>query len=510
MKLQKPYVVMGMLAALCLLWSAMNVQCGEKVIVIAIDDWKTLDPAYLTLQRESAIAKFIYNGLVGWKYGGTDIVPDLAASWEVSEDGLEYTFYLRKGVKWHEPEYGELTAFDVKYSFDRILDPATQAPLASAYAMIKTVEVIDLYTVKITLKYPFPGFLHRVAGYKADFIVKKEAIEKWGADYGLHPVGTGPFKWVSGDPRGDIILMAFDQYFKGRPRVDKVILRHIPDPDVAIAAFEAGDVDIVPVPSAVVLERFSRDPNVKLSSKPGLNMNYIVFNHNIPPFNDIRVRKAVLHAIDKKTLLDTVLKGLAVDLTGPLPASAMYYEPDVPSYEYNPQLSKELLAEAGYPNGFSTTLYTYVGRVSVDVCIAIQAMLKEVGIYVDVKVLEIAAWAEVVKTGTAPLAFMRITRPPEPDEFLKPVLLSTSFPAWNFGRYINPKVDELILAGASETDPGSRKAIYSQLQKIVVEDAANVWLFSDLVVTAYRPYIVGFEEDPFWNSLINEQVDVVK
>jgi len=496
------------IGVVCLL--AVSVIGAEKTLVIAIDDWKTLDPAYLTLQRESAIAKFVYNGLVGWEYGSTNIVPDLATSWEVSEDGTEYVFHLRHGVKWHDPEYGELTAFDVKYSFDRVLDPATQAPLAKSYAMIDRVEVVDPYTVKFILKYPFPGFLHRVAGYKADFIVKKEAVEKWGPDYGLHPVGTGPFKWVTGDPRGDIVLVAFDDYFKGRPKIDKVILRHIPDPDVAVAAFEAGDVDIVPIPNAVILERFQRDPNVRISTAVGLNLNYIVMNNAVPPFNDIRVRKAVLHAINKEELFDTILKGVAADLTGPLPASALYYDPNVPKYEYNPSLAKQLLAEAGYPNGFSTTLYTYVGRLSVDVCIAIQAQLRQVGINVDVKVLEIAAWAEVVKTGTTPMAFMRITRPPEPDEFLRPVVLSTSFPAWNFGRYVNPTVDALIEAGSKETDPQKRAKIYSEIQRLVVEDACNVWLFSDVVATAYRPFIVGFKEDPFWNTLINENVDIVK
>jgi len=478
---------------------------GENVLVIPVDDWETLDPAYLTLQRESAIAKYIYNGLVGWEYGGTEIVPDLAKSWEVSKDGLEYTFYLRQGVQWHKG-YGELTAEDVKYSFDRILNPETKATLAHAYNMIDQVVVVDRYTVKIKLKYPFAPFLHRIAGYKADFIVKKEAVEKWGEDYGLHPVGTGPFEWISGDPRGDIVLKAFDQYFKGRPKADKVILRHIADPDVAVAAFDAGDLDMVQVPSPEVLERYLQDPNVEVSMSSGLNLNYIVLNNKMPPFNDIRVRRAICCAIDKKALFDTILKGIGTDLTGPVPASANFYEPDVTTYPYDPDKSKQLLAEAGYPNGFNTTLYTYVGRTSVDVCVAIQDQLKKVGISVDLKALEISAWADVVVTGTAPMVFMRITRPPDPDEFLTPVVLSTSDPQWNFGHYSNAAVDALVKAGAREADSEKRSQIYSWVQKIVTWDAPNIWLFSDVVATAYRPYIKGFKEDPFWNTIINEEV----
>ena len=179
-------------------------------------DWESMDPAYITLQQESAIAMNIYNGLVNWEYGSTEIVPDLAQSWDISEDGTVYTFHLRQGVMWQK-DYGELTAQDVKFTFDRILNPATSAPLASTYSIINSVDIIDDYTVQFTLNEPYAPFLLLLVPYKAGGIVNQQALKEFGDDYGLNPIGTGPFQWVEGDPRGEIVLEAFDNYYAGRP-----------------------------------------------------------------------------------------------------------------------------------------------------------------------------------------------------------------------------------------------------------------------------------------------------
>ena len=481
--------------------STVNGAQEKGTIRWAVTDWKTLDPAFLTLMNESAIAMNIYSGLVTYKYGGTEIVPDLAKSWEISKDGLTYTFRLREKVKWHHG-FGEFTAQDVKFTLERLLDPKTKSFSAGSYKLLNKVNVVDKYTVQIILKEPHAPFLHLLTPYKAGGIVKKEAIEKWKEDYGMHPVGTGPFEWVSGDPRGDIVLKAFNDYYAGRSKIDKIVFIHISEDSVAYAAFEGGDLDLVSVRSPEMLRQFQSDSKMAVQTVVGLNLNYIVMNNSVKPFNDLKVRQAVNHAVNKQALLDTVLKGIGFDLTGPVPANANFYEPDVTKYPYNPEMAKKLLAEAGYPNGFSTTLYTYIAGPAVPVSTAIQDQLKKVGIQAELKALEIAAWQEVVKTGTAPLCYMRLTRPPDPHEFLNAVANSKSFPQWNFGRYSNPSVDGLIEEGRRESDPKKRKAIYSSIQKTIAQDAPNVWIFSDIIATAHRPYIKGFKIDPFWNHVL--------
>jgi peptide/nickel transport system substrate-binding protein len=475
----------------------------ENEVTWPVSDWKNMDPAFVTLQAESSMVMNIYGGLVKWKYGTTEIVPDLAESWEISEDGTLYTFHLRKGVKWHK-SYGEVTAKDVKYTFDRILDPKTGAMLAKHYKIIKEVIAVDDYTVKMILKEPYSPFLQRLVPYKAAGIVKKEAVEKWGSDYTFNPVGTGPFEWVSGDPRGDMVLKAFDEYYEGRPKIDKIIFKHVSESSVAYAAFEGGDLDFVEIRDPEILEQYQKDPKIVVHTSSGLNLNYIIINNKMKPFDDIRIRQAVNHAINKQALLETVLKGIGVELTGPVPKSANFYEADVAKYPYDPEKAKALLKAAGYPEGFKTTLYTYIAGPAVPVSTAVQDQLKKIGIQAELKALEIAAWMDVVTAGTVPMSYMRITRPPDPDGFVLPVVYSKSEPQWNFGHYNNPKVDEFVDEGRRTSDQDNRRTIYSKLQKLVAEDAPNVWIFSDIIAVAHHPYVKGFKLDALWNKLLYE------
>jgi len=474
---------------------------SETIVRWAVSDWKNMDPAFVTLQNESSIVMNIFSGLVKWKYGTTELAPDLAQSWDISDDGTVYTFHLRQGVKWQKG-FGEVTADDVKYTFDRILDPKTGAPLAKDYKIIKEVVVVDPLTVKMILKEPYSPFLQRLVPYKAAGIVKKEAVEKYGDQFTLNPVGTGPFEWVSGDPRGDMVLKAFDDYYEGKAKIDKVIFKHVAEMATAYAAFEAGDLDVVDVRDPEVLAQYQNDPDIVVETASGLNLNYIILDTSKKPFSDVRVRKAVSYAINKKALLETVLNGIGVDLTGPVPSSANFYDPDVEHFGFDPEKAKKLLTEAGYPDGFNTTLYTYIRGPAVPVSTAIQDQLKHVGIHIEIKALEIAAWMDVVTTGTTPMSYMRLTRPPDPDEFLLAVAYSKSDPQWNFGHYKNARVDQLIDEGRRVSDPKIRAGIYSEIQKLVVEDAPDVWIFSDIIATAHRPSLKGFKLDALWNKLL--------
>jgi peptide/nickel transport system substrate-binding protein len=483
-------------------------QPKEKVIRYPNGDWKSMDPAFITGVIESYVAMNIHAGLVSWDYGTTKIIPDLAESWQVSQEGTLYTFKLRKGAKFHKG-FGEVTAEDVKYSFDRVLDPKTGAYLAKTFAMVKEVKAVDKYTVQFVLDKPFAPFLMRLTSFKTGGIIPKAAVDKFGDKFGLNPVGAGPFEWVSGTPRADMVLKAFDEYYGGRPKVDRVVFPHIVDDSTAYVAFEAGDIDLVNVQDPEILKRYQASPKFEIQSKPGLNINYLVMNTQEKPFSDIRVRKAVAHAIDKKALIDTVLKGLATGLTGPFPSGCDFYEPNVAAYPYDPAQAKKLLAEAGYPNGFETTLYTFIWGPAVNVVTAIQGMLKQVGINAKIQADEPTANFEKVWTGKTPIAFFRLTRASEPDDYLSIQLDPASFPQWNFGHYKNPKVTDLLKQGITEPNPEKRREIYSSIQKMVMEDLPNVWLYSDNVTTAYHKHVKGYKLDPLWTKRMYP-ADIVK
>lgn len=462
-------------------------------------DWDTFDPAYTNLQAEASISVNIFSGLVRWDEGTVDIVPDLATHWDISEDGAVYTFYLREDAYFHHG-FGNVTAHDVKYTFDRITNPETASVHYNNYSIIEETTVIDDYTVEVRLERAYAPFMLLLIPYKAGSIISQAAIEERGMDFGANPVGSGPFQWMSGDPRGEIVLEAFDEYHGGRPALDQLTFTHISEEAVVHAAFQAGDLDAATVRDADTLARYQADPSVVVHTNSGTNLNYITMNPSIAPFDDIRVRQAVLHAIDMEGILDTVLSGIGARLTGPVPTVANFYEADVATFEYNPEKARELLAEAGYPDGFSTTLFTYIGGPAVPVSTIVQDQLRQVGIQVEMRALEVSAWSETVATSNVPMTFMRLTRSSDPHEFILPILHSESVPQSNYSRYNNPRADELIRAGSVETDSEARREIYSELQKIIVDDAVAAWLFSDVVAVVTRPYIKGFELDPLFNK----------
>jgi peptide/nickel transport system substrate-binding protein len=470
----------------------------DKVVRWNNGDWKTMDPAYVTGVLESYVVMNIYAALVQWEYGTMDVVPDLAESWDISDDGLTYTFHLRKGAQFHKG-YGEVTAKDVEYSYNRILNPDTGAALVKNYQMIKEVKALDKYTARFTLRDPFAPLLMRLTAFKAGGIVPKAAVEKHGDKFGMNPVGAGPFEWVSGNPRGDMVLKAFDNYYAGKPKLDKIIYPHITDNSVAYIAFEAGDLDVVNIQDPEILKRYKADPKIEVQTRPGLNINYIVMNTKQKPFSDVKVRQAVAHAIDKKALIDTVLQGLATELTGPIPSDCDYYTADVKKYPYDPAKAKALLKEAGYPNGFETTLYTFIWGPAVDVVTAIQGMLADVGIRAKIQADPPSTNLALVQEGNTPIAFFRLTRSSEPNAYLQ-TQLEPGRMQWNFGHYNNPKVTDMLKKGVQTSDRAKREKIYHELQKIMMEELPDIWLYSDNVSVAYHPYVNGFKLDPLWTK----------
>ncbi|MSP83827.1 MAG: ABC transporter substrate-binding protein, partial [Alphaproteobacteria bacterium] len=339
---------------------------GGSIVVTFQSDMATLDPMVGYDWSNWGLIKVLFDQLMDYVPGTGELTTDLAESFEVSPDGLVYTFKLRQGVKFHNGR--EMAAADMKYSLDRMANPATQCPGASYYdaivgfadAMAGTapglagVTAVDDYTLKIELSRPDAAFLHKLA-LNFTSAVPQEEVEKYGPDFGHNPVGTGAFKMTEWIPGQRIVFERNpDYYIAGRPLLDQVVFEVGQDPSVAMLRLERGEVDYVAdgVPPARFVEvRDNPDNKDKLIEGPQMQTGYVTLNTRVAPFDDVRVRKAVNMAIDKDRIIK-LINGRAEPANQPLPPAMPGHDNDYAGYPYDPDGAKALLAEAGYPDGF--------------------------------------------------------------------------------------------------------------------------------------------------------------
>jgi len=471
------------------------VAAGQGIVVAIGVDASTLDPQRTTDSATESINKNLYNNLVRFD-ANMEIVPDLATHWTVSEDGRTWTFYLREGVRFHDGT--PLDAQAVKQSFDRLLDPANAFPRASLHSDIVAVEVVGPYAVSFTTAQPAGAMLARMA-HPSAAIVSIPAVERWGSAFGQHPVGTGPFKFESWTPGQEIVLVRNGDYFKGAPAIERVTYRVVPEESVRTLMLQAGEVHVavgIPPDQIPLLERMR---GVEVKQTPSTMMMYLAMNGQKSPFNDVRVRQAMNYAINKEEIVEYLLSGLADVADSPLsPVIWGYARTGV--YEYNPQKARQLLAEAGYPNGFSMSLWTPVGRYLQDLPTAeiVQAQLAEVGINVRVETWEFGAYIEEIKKAQYDMVLLGWSPSTgDADWGLFPVFHSTQWPPQsNRALYGNPVADALMEAGQREPDQEKRREIYRELQQIIFNDAPWIFLWSTQQIVAHRSELTGIEIIP--------------
>ncbi|MCC6052016.1 MAG: ABC transporter substrate-binding protein, partial [Fervidicoccaceae archaeon] len=316
----------------------------EKILVVGTTyDPKTLDPALAYDIASAMVIQNVYDSLVGYKPGTTELEPKLAERWESNANGTEWIFYLRKNVKFHDGT--ELTADIVKQSIERA--KALQGPPSFLLDVIDRIEVIDKYTVKFVLKYPFSPF-PALAAFTIFSPVPPNAT-----DLDTKPIGTGPFKlesWIKGQ---QVVLVANKGYWRGAPKTDKVIIKIYPDPTSLRVALEKGEVDLAIGIQPSDYQALANNPNLKVAYIDGLVIEWLGMNLRKEPLSNPLVRKAINYAIDYDYILNNILRGTASRLYGPLPPGVFGYDTEVEKYgyKYNPELAKQLLAQAGYPNG---------------------------------------------------------------------------------------------------------------------------------------------------------------
>lgn len=473
----------------------------------------TLDPYETTDTLTKSVLAHIYEKLVEFD---ENMVPSpcLATKWEVSADGRTWTFELRKGVKFHDGT--PFNAEAVKYSFEKILNPENQYQRRSIYEMIERIDVIDEYKVAFTTKEPFGAFLAQLAN-PSGVIVSPTASEKWGRqEFGSHPVGTGPFKFVEWKAGQDVIVERFSEYWGGETsNIDRIVFKPVPEDGTRAMMLETGELDVAYAVAPADAVRLKDKPNLALVRVPSTRLMYIMMNNAKPPFNDVRVRQALNYAVDKQAIVDRLLHGFGTVADSPIPPTVW---PHVKAgvYEYNPEKAKQLLKEAGLEKGFKAKLWTPVGRYTMDaqVAEAVADYLRAVGVQVEFSTKEFATLvAEAKKPVNESQLEMALfawgTESADSDYALRLVYHSSEWAPKGYNRffYKNPEVDALLIEGMVNTDQAKRKEAYEKAQKLIWEDAPFIYLHTMDMSTVHNKRLQGVSVVPVeWVHLCKAKV----
>jgi peptide/nickel transport system substrate-binding protein len=462
-------------------------------------DIVTLDAPLVTQVPDYPLIMNIFDGLVRFKQGPDvttqELEPDLAERWEISPDGLTYTFYLRGGVQFQKG-YGEFTAEDVKYSFDRVLNADFKCPERSAMQIIESITVVDPLTIAIKLKSPSSGFLRGVLAYRAGYIVSRKAAEEkgWKA-FGLDPIGTGPYMLDSRVPGESLTLVANDGYWRGAPQIKKVIMYVIPDEMTAALSLVSGSLDMMINRVATVTAFLETQPGVSLMISPGETRGLVV---NTQHLSDLRVRQALAHAMDPAAIVSSAMLGLGFPLLQtPLSPAMFGYTDDLCLYPYNPAKAVELLAAAGYGPG---QLKVSIAVRSYDApwVEAVAGFWREVGIDATLNVLESGAFSAIRPTENWDLL---ATIPTRPDATLIfPYFASANIPSPNFARYT--AVDALQNEYTITTDEARQRELLQAWQRQISCDLPYIYTVDATRVTVTRSELKGDSPNThYWLTL---------
>ncbi len=455
---------------------ASGISAKTKVSITAGPEPKSLDAAlHPAGSLDVMIQRHLYDGLTFQETDGT-IKPALATSWKFLNP-TTVVFRLRKGVKFHDET--SFTASAVKLNLERTI-AHKRSRLNRFIKMIKSVRVIDDFTVEIKLKYPFAPILANLTHPVANF-VSPAAIKKYGKKLRRNPVGTGAFifkEWVGGE---FIRFEANPNYWGGKPAIDELVYRVVPEATTRVLQLRAGQIQLGCFLPPSQQADITNDPKLVLVKASLFRSIFIGMNSQLKPFNNPLVRQAVNYAVDTKTIVNKVMLGIGKPIQGPFGPNVWGYDPafEKMGYGYNPQKAKELLKKAGYPNGFETVFWHPSGRYTADkvAAEAIQAYLAKVGIRANLRTGSWGLVAPTIRKGKAPIYFYGWgTTTGDADMAMYFKFHSSMWGrSGNYSRYKNPKVDKLLEEGRKELDSAKRKAIYLKAAKQVTEDAP--WIF---------------------------------
>ncbi|PON17963.1 ABC transporter substrate-binding protein [Candidatus Entotheonella serta] len=417
------------------------------------------------------------------------MIPDLATEWAITDGGKTYTFKLRQGVKFHKG-FGDFSAEDVKYSYERVRAPKTASAYAGEFKNVEAIEVVDPHTIRFKLLKPF-NFLHKVA-INQGHIVKQKAVEQFGDDYPLNPIGTGPFMWDKWVQGSEIHLVANPDYYEGAPNIDRIIFKVIKEETSAEIALINGEIDIFwALQSPDVTNRLRQEKNITVLSRSANHTINFVMNQTYKPLSNIKVRQAIAYAVNRESMIADYFQGTKGMATGVLTKNFPEYSDQVTQYPYDPEKAKELLAEAGYPNGFELDVVSVSLRPYNEIPVMIAEDLRKIGIKPNIKVIERSAYGQARNKGEIQTALTGIVGPPDADHPLWALYQTQNFPPGkNTARY--DKIDNLLEAAQVEQD-AERQKLYEQIQQRATDDMPVLPLYEDRLFLAHRNAVKGFQ-----------------
>jgi peptide/nickel transport system substrate-binding protein len=497
--------------------------CGQKAernpnsfVESSIGDARRLNPVIANDSASGTINDQVFNGLV--KYDkDIKLIGDLAERWDVSNNGKTITFHLRKNVKWHDGV--EFTADDCLFTYQKFMDPKVATPYSSSYMDVSKAEVVDKYTFRVTYKEPFSPALESWSMG----IIPKHLLD--GKDintdaFNRHPIGTGPYKfkeWIAGQK---IVLEANDDYFEGRPNIDQFLYRVIPDSSTMFQELLSGGVDMMGLTPLQYLRKSETrriKENYRKFRYPANAYTYMGYNLTNLLFQDVKVRQALSYAINRQSIIDGLLLGLGKPCTGPFSYVSWAYNPMAKSYNYDPELTKKILAEEGWKdqnsdgilekNGkpFRFTILTNQGNTErIRAAEIIQQNLKSVGIDVSIRVMEWQAFLEQIDKRSFEVIILGWGMGRDPDLYDIWHSSKTKKGEYNFIGYKNSEVDRLLVDGRRTFDIEKRKKIYYRIHEILAEEQPYAFLYvPDALPIAHKRF-KGIEPAPlgiFYNFI---------
>ena len=476
-----------------------------------------------------ASSRAIYNRLVEFELGTTKVIPALAESWEVSDDGLTYVFHLRRGASFHATKNFTPSRFfnadDVIYSFERQSNPDHPYHKVSGGAyeyfnamdmpnILKSVEKIDDVTVRFTLNVPEAPF---IANLGMDFasILSAEYADKMMAagtpeKVDLDPVGTGPFQLVSYQKDAVIRYQAHPNYWSGKAKIDSLVFAITPDNAVRYAKLKAGECHVMPYPNPADLEAMGKDSDLKVLEQEGLNVGYLAFNTEKKPFDDRRVRQAINYAINKQAIIEAIYLGAGKPAKNPIPPTMWSYNDAVKDYPYDPEKAKALLAEAGLAGGFETDLWAMPVQRPYNpnarrMAEMMQADLAKVGIKAKVVTFEWGEYLKRSRLGEHQMILLGWTGDNgDPDNFMFVLLGCAAAKGANRARWCHKPFDDLLVEAKQITDAAKRTELYEKAQVVFKEEAPWFTIAHSVVFMPMRKEVVGYKVDPLGGHMFYE------
>lgn len=472
----------------------------------------TLDPALIVDVTGASIAAKLFNGLVKLDEN-LSVVPDIAEQWRISGDGLKYTFFLKKDVRFKNGR--TVNAHDFKFSYERVLHPDSKSPVtwvfdkvygAAEFRTGKTKDVagfraIDEHIFEIRLNSVFSPFLNILTTTTA-YVVPKEDVNSWGPDFSSNPSGTGPFYLKNWKQNSEVILVKNDDYFDGKAKIEGIVYKIIPEDLTAITDFELGNLDVISLPASAY-SKFRDDPKRKddVLAMNAPNTYYLGLNCSKPPFDKAELRRAVGLAVDRKKILETFYERRGRLAEGPVAdvirAWQLYAKAN--AFAYDPDEAAKTIKKL-YPQGLEAKLYITADQDVVDLAEIIQAYLGKTGIKVTIKQLEWSAYKQAINSGEPDMFWLSWWADyPDPENFLFPLFHSSNLgPAGNRTRYVNKGVDSLIEKGQSAVSVQQCNAFYKQAEDIIISEAPWIpfWHRTDYLVK--QPWIEGYKVYPIY------------